>query len=67
MDAGRLVLRDGPVAPGLDGGAGGDGRPPGRDEMPPLTAEELDFARKTGISPEDYQKQKAKIKATQQE
>ena len=53
VQAGRLVMSGKKSAPNLDAGAGGDGKPPASAQ---LTPEQLEFARKLRISPEDYAK-----------
>lgn len=61
VDAGRLVMSGSPRAPSLDAGAGGGTRAGSR--LPGLSQEELDMARKMGITPEAYAKRKAEIAA----
>lgn len=56
VEGGRLVMAK-RIAPSLDGGAG-SGNTPGGDA--PLSAEELEAARKAGITPEQYAKAKKK-------
>lgn len=55
IEAGRLPVMDKPAAPSLDGGAGSGERP---GQTPTLTDEELEIARKMGLTPEDYAKAK---------
>lgn len=55
-DAGRLVLKGKPQAPGLDAGAGGGEPPKGKPVQ--LTSEELEYARNLGLTPEQYAKGK---------
>lgn len=50
-----------PKAPNLDDGKGGDGKAPAK-----LSEEEKQMARLTGVSEEDYAKQKARIEAMRQ-
>jgi phage I-like protein len=52
VEAKRLVLSGRPVAPELDAGAGGGER----KKEKALTAEQLETARKMGVSPEQYAK-----------
>lgn len=54
LDANAALLKR-PSAPGLDARAGNNDRPSGQ---PTLTEEELQFARKLGVSEEEYIKRK---------
>lgn len=54
VDSGRLPTARRPQAPPLDGGAGGGDRP--SPQATKLTAEQLDIARKLGVTPEQYAK-----------
>lgn len=58
VDAGRLPMAGRPTAPGLNGGAG-DGKRPG---TPTLSDEEIAVARKMGLTAEQYQQHKDKIR-----
>jgi len=60
VEANRLVLASQPSAPRLDGGAGSGQRPTLKTR---LSAEEVDIARKMGMSPEDYAASKAAMEA----
>ena len=53
VDAGRLVMSGKPTAPSTDAGAGGGTRTAGTVQ---LTPEQLEIARKMGISPDEYAK-----------
>ena len=64
VDAGRVPLAGRTPAPNLDGGAGGGDRGNGSAK---LTALELDLAKKLGIAPEQYAKNKAAIAARDKE
>ena len=52
VDGGRLVMASKVPAPGLDGGAGSGKR--AAEKPPSLTAEELEVARKMGLTAEQY-------------
>ena len=52
LEAGRLPLRDKPVAPGLDGGAGSGQRGNNAEVKP--TPEQLQIAHRLGVSIEQY-------------
>lgn len=58
VDGGRLPIKGKLPAPNLNGSAGTNQRPGASAEA--LTAEELETARKMGITPEEYQKFKQK-------
>lgn len=60
VEANRLVLASQPGAPRLDGGAGSGERPTLKTR---LSAEEVEIARKMGMSPEDYAASKAAMEA----
>lgn len=53
----RLVMSGKPAAPSLDGGKGGGTRASDQTAKD-LTEEELTYARKMGLTPEEYQKHK---------
>lgn len=64
VDAGRLVMVAQRQAPNLNGGAGG-----GQwaiEQVASLTPEELESAKKTGVTPEQYAESKAAIAARRQ-
>jgi len=54
VESGRLPLVGKPQAPTLDAGAGGGDRP--GDKPVKLSDDELEIAKKMGMSPEDYSK-----------
>jgi len=58
VEGGRLPVKGRTTAPSTNGGAGAPQRP-GQGE-PPLSAEELEVARRMGIKPEEYAKYKSK-------
>ncbi len=64
VDAGRVPLAGRQPAPNLDGGAGGGDRSKGTAKLTPL---ELELAKKLGLTPESYAKNKAEISARDQE
>ncbi len=56
VESGRLPVAGKPKPPNLDGGAGSGERQ--QDKPLQLSQEEIEMARKIGVSPEDYQKNK---------
>lgn len=63
VDAGRVPLAGKPKAPNLDGGAGGGDR--GSAQVK-LTADEVEVARRMGLTPERFAAQKAAIRQEEQ-
>ena len=64
VDDGRLVMVAQRQAPNLDGGAGGGQR--AVEQVSSLTPDELESAKKTGVTPEQYAESKAAIAARRQ-
>jgi len=57
IDAGRLPTLDKPLAPSTDAGAGSGQKP---DPNAVATEEQIEMARKMGVSVDDYMKYKSK-------